>query len=587
MSEDELLKEATLLFNQEKYRDVIKLYEGHPFLERLDHRHFRILALSYLQTFQYDESLKMFEKCIQKYSRAEERDQNIVEPLYLLAHKLLKNRQYKEFEKARTLLLSFNPDYYFFRGLYWKAKSFMELDRRGLFDRAITIINHVLEGEKYLRSDIERERDREIWQEKCFTHLQKALEISDGLPFILEELGLFNILILDFEEAEKYLRKAYFMNPGCETILYHLGLLSEKKGFYEEALKYYREALELDPSYELCETHVNICKSKILLLEAVNDHRKGDLEEAIKKYRRVLELNPADTEALNKCKKAVKQYIDKMVLKVKEYVNNQMFSEAESLLSHLIDEYPSEAEIKNMYYELAEKLSQRNEIKKLVLRRERERDSCLILINALEILRNKQLKPDDKINILVEEFSKLPEPLQFEILEKIKTLRADSNNIEPSLDKLLADELDRFKCTPSRLIPAVIDPGSQPIDLAFTIDLTVKIKTFIKKFNNWVNSIPLTLKYDYSNNTSLQASNYIDCKAVLIVDKLLEGPAAYQIWLRSDGRFIILKTDRYSEEHPLPNSRIGVWFFREEEAALHNRLIQLHRYEIKHIIERT
>ncbi len=586
MSGDELLKEATLLFNQEKYRDVIKLYKDKTTLEGLDYRHFRILAVSYLQTFQYDESLKMFEKCILKYPRFEERDHLIVEPLYLFAHKLLKNRQYKEFEKVRALLLTFNSNYYFFRSLLWKAKSFRELDRRGLFDQAITIINHVLDGEKYLRSDIERERDREIWQEKCFTSLQKALEIAGDLPFILEELGLFHILILDFEEAEKYLRKAYFMNPGSETLLYHLGVLNEKKGFYEAALKYYKAALELDPSYELCEIHINLCNSKILLLEAVNDHRKGALEDAVKKYRRVLELNPADTDAFKKLKKALEQYISRIILKVKEYINNQKLSEAENLLSKLIDEYPDSVEIKHMYYELAEKLNQQDLNKWLVLRRERERGDSLILINSLEVLRNKQLKTDDKINILVEELSKLSENLQFEILDKIKTLKTSSNNIELSLNNLLSSVLDQLKCTSSSFIPAVIDPGDRPVDLAFTIDLTAKIKNFIKKFNNWSN-IPTTLKYDYSINNIVQKSDYMDCKAILIIDKLLEGPAAYQIWLKSDGHFIILRTSRYMEEQPFPNKRIGVWAFKIEEAGLHNRLLQLHRYEIKNIIEKN
>ncbi|WEU40840.1 MAG: tetratricopeptide repeat protein [Candidatus Odinarchaeum yellowstonii] len=585
MSEDKLLQEAVQLLKQEKYRDLIKLYEGNQLLEALDYRHFRILAISYIQTLQYDEALKAFEKCIQKYPKIEERDQVIVEPLYLLAHKLLKNRQYKEFEKARDLLLSFNPDYYFFRSLIWKLKNFREMDKRGLFDQAISVINHVLEGENYLRSDTERERAREIWQEKCFTHLQKALEISGDLPFILEELGLLHILILDFEEAEKYLRKAYFMNPGCETILYHLGLLNEKKGFYEEALKYYKEALELDPSYELCATHIRLCNAKILLTNAVNEHRRGDLESAIIKYRAILELNPGDIEVLNKLRKAVKQYISKTILKVKEYISNQRFSEAESLLSKLVEEYPSEAEIKNMYYELAERLHQHDVIKQIVFRRERERDDSLILINALEVLRNKRLKLDDKINTLVEEFSKLSENLQFEILDKIKTLKTPSNNIEGSLDELITGELNRLKCSDSNLIPEVIDPGELPVYLALTIDLKAKIKNFIKKFRNWYSGIPVTVKYDYNAGTIVQKSDYIDCKAALLVDKLLEGPAAYQIWLKSDGSFTILKTQSYIEEQPLPNQRIGVWSFKIEDAGLHNRLIQLHRYEIKNIVE--
>ncbi|MEM2109559.1 MAG: tetratricopeptide repeat protein [Candidatus Odinarchaeota archaeon] len=584
MENDNLLNEANLLFKQEKYKDLINLYESLQSLDNLDYRHFKILAVSYLQTFQYNEALKTFDECIKRYPRIEERDQLIVEPLYLFAHKLLKNRQYEDFEKARKLLLTFNPDYYFFRSMIWKLKSFRDMDRRGNFDNAITMINHVLEGEKYLRSDIERERERESWEEKCFDHLQRALEISGGLPFILEELGLFTLMILDFEESEKYLSKAYAMNPGSETIRYHLGFLNEKKGVYEDAIKYYKEALEIDPSYTLCDRHINVCRAKILLSSALSDHRRGAYEEAIKKYRESIQLNPEDREAVNKMKIAVKQNINKCISEVKEYIQNHKLLEAEKLLSKLMDEYPGDSDVKDMYYKLAESTHQQDINRQIILNRERERDESLILITALEILRDKSVAAENKLNLITGELSKLSEQQQLKILESLRMIEASANDVGKRLDQLLCTELDRINCTSSCFIPALIETNI-PVDLWLTVDLNSKIKQVVKKYNRWVEGIPTVIKYDLTSNLLTQASGLIPVKAILLIDKKADGPAAYQIWLSSEGQLLLLKASSYTETRNLPNTIIGEWIFTPEKAALHNRLIQLHRYEIKTVID--
>ncbi|MHA1410641.1 MAG: hypothetical protein ACTSQY_10115, partial [Candidatus Odinarchaeia archaeon] len=156
MNANSLYEELKNLFKEEKYWEIIERLKKVDSTDELDYRHYRFLAVSYLNVFEYEKALEAFKLCIDNYPKIEERDYLIVEPLYLFAHKLLKNRQYDDFRKVRELLLTFNNDYYFFRNLERKKISFQSWDKKGYFAHAITLLTYIMAGEKFLRSDIER-----------------------------------------------------------------------------------------------------------------------------------------------------------------------------------------------------------------------------------------------------------------------------------------------------------------------------------------------------------------------------------------------------------------------------------------------
>ncbi|MEM2907306.1 MAG: hypothetical protein QW739_04445, partial [Candidatus Odinarchaeota archaeon] len=173
---------------------------------------------------------------------------------------------------------------------------------------------------------------------------------------------------------------------------------------------------------------------------------------------------------------------------------------------------------------------------------------------------------------------------QLKILESLRMIEASANDVGKRLDQLLCTELDRINCTSSCFIPALIETNI-PVDLWLTVDLNSKIKQVVKKYNRWVEGIPTVIKYDLTSNLLTQASGLIPVKAILLIDKKADGPEAYQIWLSSEGQLLLLKASRYTETRNLPNTIIGERIFKPEKAALHNRLIQLHRYEIKTVID--
>lgn len=585
MENNTLLKEVTVLFQQENYRKIIEVIEEIPDKENLDYRIFRLLAISYLQTFQYNQALKAFDEAIKKYPKIEEKDYAIVEPLYSFAHKLLKNKQYEEFEKARKLLLKFNSDYYFFRSLYWKVLIVKEWERKGKLDQAITLVNHVLEAEKYLRLDIERERERETWQEKCFDRLQRARELAGEVPFILEELGLFSILILDFEEAEKYLRKAYMLNPGSETVRYHIGLLNEKKGFYDDAIKYYEEALEMDPTYRLCSRQINICKSKMLINEAIRLQRRGDFKEAIAKYRGSLELNPGDSEAKGKMQAAVKHHLNKKIREAKDLIAAHRYLEAEDLLNQLLEDNPENQEVKLIYYGLIETFHEQDTYKQARLKREKERDDTIILLSALEILRNKSLSQTEKLEFLEGELLKLSLEKQEKIVKKLSEVGNQGSETQKIFDDFLCQQLNQLNCTNSKFIPVEIDTNKLPADVWLTIQTRSKIKQFTGKYRNWSKNIPTIIIYDKTANKLIGEYGGLPLEATLLIDKKTEGPNGYQIWLTSDAQLILLKTKNYSEKIGADNNEVVEWVFGYEKTDLHQRIMQLHRYELNYNLD--
>ena len=582
MKADSLFEELNLLYQQENYKEIIKILKDLKPETDLDYRHYRLLAISYLQTFEYEDALNNFKKCIDSYPKIEKRDHIIVEPLYIFAHKLIKNRQYNDFDKAKDLLLRFNSDYYFFRNLDRKKIYFKDWDKKGYFDKAITLLNYIMEGEKYLRSDIEREKDRDIWEEKCFDSLQRAKEMAGEFDLIWEELGLYYLLLLNFEESEKNLKKAYTMNLGCETIKYNLGILYQERGFYEEAIKYFKEAIDLDKSFKTALNHIRICKSQILANEALAFQRTGKYEQAIEKYQESIKINPNDEKIRKSLNSAIRQYNNKKIELLKELIAKREYIRAENSLNELIKIDPNNSQIKELHYQLLELLHQEDIGKQIALKKENDRTLSSILLSAIEIFRNESYNLTEKFNFLSNELVKLPTEKQNIVANKLSEM--GENKLAEEFDAFLCSELNSIGIISSKYIPLKIKTYGQPIDSWLSINIHKKIREIIEKYNFWQKYIPTIIFYDADINQIINEKEIIEEESVIIIDKLIENQSAYQIWILKKGDFIILQTKKYSET--IENGKkIKQWIFEYKKADFHDPLIQLHRYEINHNLE--
>jgi tetratricopeptide (TPR) repeat protein len=579
MEAESLFNRLKILFEKESYKEITNIFENLGSKDNLDYRHYRIIAVSYLQIFEYEKALKEFKKCIDLYPKIEERDQLIVEPLYVFAHKLLKNRQYQEFDKASQLLLTFNPDYFFFRNLNRKKIYFQDWDKRGYFDKAITLLNYIIEGEKYLRSDLEREKQHEIWEEICFDKLQRAKEMATEFDLIWEELGIYYLLLLKFEEAEKHLKKAYTMNLSCETIRYNLGLLNQEKGFYEEAIKYFREALEIEPKYKLAKKHITICEAKMIINTAISLQRTGKYLEAFEKYQESLELNPDDAEAKKGLQSVLKIYNKKRIEQLKQLIIQKNYFQAENLLNELLRTEKNNEEIKKLQYELLDLLHQEDIGKQQLAKKIKDRKDSVIFISALEAIRSKHLNEDEIFVYLNKFLPELSVEKQTQILEKLGAINQEVENPIKQFEKYLAMSLDSLNITGSKFIPKVIKTSGQPIDTWLSININSKIRLITERYTIWDKVIPTILYYDAQNKQLIKEAGIIEEESIILVDKLYEGPTAYQIRLLKDGQFAVLSAKKYSE-NVKDQRKVKEWIFDYKKVDLHDDLIQLHRYEI-------
>ncbi|MHA1409450.1 MAG: tetratricopeptide repeat protein, partial [Candidatus Odinarchaeia archaeon] len=419
----------------------------------------------------------------------------------------------------------------------------------------------------------------DLWKDICFDKLQRAKEMANDFDLIWEEMGLYYLLILNFEEAEKNFKKAYTMNLACETIRYNLGLLYQKRGFYEEAIKYFNEALEIDPKYNLARKHITICKAKILIDEGISLQRTGKYQEALNKYYESLQLNPTDPEAKRKIDSVIKQMNKKKIIQLKQLIENKDYANAERLLDELLDSGVVGDEIKKLQYQLLELLHQEDIGKQQIAKKQKDRGDSLILISVLEALRNKHMTTEEILTKLYAELPKLSIEKQKAVLNNIKKINESNEKPLKEFDSLLKTQLDSIGITKSKYIPSKIDTSGMPIDTWLTININNKIRRITQLNINWDSTIPTILQYDSSTGKLLKEDGVIKEKAITLIDRLSEGPTAYQIKLLKSGSFALLKAKKYAEVN-YNNKRVKEWVFDFINADIHDPLIQLHRYEI-------
>ncbi|MHA1754338.1 MAG: tetratricopeptide repeat protein [Candidatus Odinarchaeia archaeon] len=586
MNTDELFKQFNQHLQKEEYIKIINSYNNIEDKDILDYRHYRILAISYLNTFNYNEALKAFEKCIELYPKIEERDYLIVEPLYLFAHKLLKNRQYDEFEKTRRLLLRFNKDYYFFRNLERKRNFFQQLDKKGYFDQAITILNYITEGEKYLRLDSERELNRDNWEEICFDRLQRAKEMASDIDLIWELLGIYFMLLLNFEESEKHLKKAYVMNLGCETIRFNIGLLNEKRGFYEDAIKFYKEALEIDPEYEIAIKHIALCQSKILYDEAIELERKNKLGEALEKLSQCIKLNPKDDKVVKKINLINKKILALKINNVRKLLENRNLSEAEEELKRLSVKHPKNEEIKGLSKQLEKFKEENAEIQRLKEQFKTNIKNTEILISILENIRNASQSLDEKYNLIQKLMLNLTPEIQEIIVKKLSEItKTDKNQIE-EFDRLICETIDFIGLTNNLFIPLKINTQGRPVDSWLAMEINHKIRKLIENYPYWRKEIPIRITYNKISNQIISEDEKIKTSGLMLLNKEVKNYLNYQIWLLKDKKFLLLLTDKIISSRPIEDPSVKVYqrVFKHKIVDFHNEVIQIHRFEINHIL---
>jgi Tfp pilus assembly protein PilF len=94
-------------------------------------------------------------------------------------------------------------------------------------------------------------------------------------------LGIRQMELSQFGDAEQNLAKAIKADPTCKNAYSTMGLLLGRRGEYAQAFKYHQKALEIDPYYPKSYNNYGLTR-------AVN----GEYEKAIDLYRRAIEIDP-------------------------------------------------------------------------------------------------------------------------------------------------------------------------------------------------------------------------------------------------------------------------------------------------------
>lgn len=119
--------------------------------------------------------------------------------------------------------------------------------------------------------------------------LQLYKEAADGMPYYLEfqeKLGIAQIALKQWKNAEKTFRKVLSENPKQSLSLCNLGFALVMQNRFDDGEALYDQAIALDPDYE-----------QALLNKAAVRLYKKDKAAAKKLLQRVLKINPANPQA--------------------------------------------------------------------------------------------------------------------------------------------------------------------------------------------------------------------------------------------------------------------------------------------------
>lgn len=128
----------------------------------------------------------------------------------------------------------------------------MILRTLGRFDEALKIAQHGIAltpdspHSHYCLAQVFRSTGR---LEEALKHYKIALELKQNDPTILNMIGLMNMSLQFYDEAEGAFLKAYDLNPLLIHIYVNLGLLHQLKGNMENALQYFENVAERNKGF--------------------------------------------------------------------------------------------------------------------------------------------------------------------------------------------------------------------------------------------------------------------------------------------------------------------------------------------------
>lgn len=85
--------------------------------------------------------------------------------------------------------------------------------------------------------------------EDAVIEYERALEIDEYDPFIMNKLGLAYLQLQELDEAEDSYRDVLRVNPHYVPALNNLGSVEQARNRYDRAMRYYSDALEIQPDY--------------------------------------------------------------------------------------------------------------------------------------------------------------------------------------------------------------------------------------------------------------------------------------------------------------------------------------------------
>jgi TolB-like protein/Flp pilus assembly protein TadD/class 3 adenylate cyclase len=110
---------------------------------------------------------------------------------------------------------------------------------------------------------------------------QRALQIDNSLGEAHTSLGLIDVYLRQFEEAEKEYKRGIELNPSYPTAHHWYSVYLLTQGRLDEAIAEIKRAQELDPLSPVISDHLTICY-----------FFKGDLNAGIEQCRKIIELDP-------------------------------------------------------------------------------------------------------------------------------------------------------------------------------------------------------------------------------------------------------------------------------------------------------
>ncbi|WP_316862876.1 tetratricopeptide repeat protein [uncultured Cohaesibacter sp.] len=276
----DLLKQ---MFAQKRFREVI---QGARSILKIEPKNFlvsNILALAYMQTGQFEDAVKAFDKALaskpdhieahlnkghacQFLGKLEEARLSFenalsIQPDLAQAHNnignvLQKQRKFAEAEAAYRKALEFKPE--FPEALYNLGHALQEQrklsEARDAYANAIAVRSDIPEAHHDLGTVLCELKEFE----EAVSSFEKAIALRSDFFVAHNSLGHAYFELEDFQNAIESCNKALSIRPDYAKAYSNLGIINETLGNKEQALEAFRKALSLKPDY--AEVHFGISR---------------------------------------------------------------------------------------------------------------------------------------------------------------------------------------------------------------------------------------------------------------------------------------------------------------------------------------